>query len=776
MTSYMGPMAPPQAAQPQPQALDIRTMPNQRANFKNFMKQRSAIMPMQPQPQPQPMMPLMQQQPVRLAMGGGVDIFDPMYSSPMMAPSAPTGFEGGGGVPPRRTEIRGQDHMLSYITPDEAGILKALGGSGEAGPMGIPSYAEDDGDEDPDSSFDGGFGSDSDDVGGGFGGGDSTDDGSGGGDDSGFMGGDQGGYDRIADAINEQQRAEEQAQAVRDIQLISANDPANDIFAPIDIFAPTRVPTPPAIDEFASPDLPLDTRTVQQRVSDLIDDAARSSDRSIASTSGQGVTPEVQNLLGLEINDLLAQDISSKGGKVDVNPQTGQVIASSYPTAQQPMTFVPDSIKNKIEDAKMDVLGDTKTIDEGDLRLNPGLNDELFGDTKTIDEGDIRLNPSLRENPVSIYDRNPNYEESVGGNINTTALPDGSSLLDYRGLTTDLLQQSVTPPDPLSDAVSRAQQVAQQGGIPSITLPDTVFDVDTRSDMERALAESARSKGIMDAFQDQYNKDAAAARAQPNMVDAETDMEQRVLTDPNRSGYTNDLPDRLKTFTRPDGVTVSRNLGGLTEAQRASQPFYMDLAQMAGDKPYGYEIKDGEIVGSVGSGIGLLGPLTRGLQNLIGGPPQTTEDLLKRGVYTGLTDISGPPEPENDFIPRVKAPNDPCPTGYSLVNGVCTPIDESKTVDNSLGSTNTASPYIAPPVVVASNRQQNIPSMQGPVGYGINTVGQFAPSVASNASFFQQMLNQQGQRAPLRLQEGGSVTSSLDQAADNFLKALQPVA
>jgi len=50
------------------------------------------------------------------------------------------GFEDGGSVPPRRTEIGGNDHMLSYITPDEADILQALGGSGEAGPMGIPSF------------------------------------------------------------------------------------------------------------------------------------------------------------------------------------------------------------------------------------------------------------------------------------------------------------------------------------------------------------------------------------------------------------------------------------------------------------------------------------------------------------------------------------------------------------------------------------------------------------------------------------------------------------
>jgi hypothetical protein len=47
--------------------------------------------------------------------------------------------------PPRRVDIRGQDHMLSYITPEEADILMFLGGSGEAGPMGIPAFRADPG-------------------------------------------------------------------------------------------------------------------------------------------------------------------------------------------------------------------------------------------------------------------------------------------------------------------------------------------------------------------------------------------------------------------------------------------------------------------------------------------------------------------------------------------------------------------------------------------------------------------------------------------------------
>ena len=93
-------------------------------------------------------------------------------------------------MPPRNTKIRGQDHLLAYITPEEAALLKARGGSGEAGPMGIPAffdvgegmggYGSGDADDatggagDPDAGIGGGGGAPG-------GGGRSSDDGDGGG-------------------------------------------------------------------------------------------------------------------------------------------------------------------------------------------------------------------------------------------------------------------------------------------------------------------------------------------------------------------------------------------------------------------------------------------------------------------------------------------------------------------------------------------------------------------------------------------------------------------
>ena len=43
-------------------------------------------------------------------------------------------------MPPRNTTIRGQDHLLAYITPEEAQLLMDNGGAGKAGPMGIPAF------------------------------------------------------------------------------------------------------------------------------------------------------------------------------------------------------------------------------------------------------------------------------------------------------------------------------------------------------------------------------------------------------------------------------------------------------------------------------------------------------------------------------------------------------------------------------------------------------------------------------------------------------------
>ncbi len=78
MANFMGPMAPPQAAQPQPQALDVRTNPAQRAQFKSFMSSMSApvmpttapVAPMLPAPNPMDQIDIFD--PVQTMASGGV--------------------------------------------------------------------------------------------------------------------------------------------------------------------------------------------------------------------------------------------------------------------------------------------------------------------------------------------------------------------------------------------------------------------------------------------------------------------------------------------------------------------------------------------------------------------------------------------------------------------------------------------------------------------------------------------------------------------------------
>lgn len=122
-------MAPPPAAPANPTAVNFQSDPSMRAQFKGFMSglsaQRSAPMqaPMQsPMSAPLPMPAPMQ----------NVDIFQPQPMQMQM-----------GGAVPRQTMMGGMPHMLSYITPGEAAALSAMGGTGQPGPGGVPSFVYD---------------------------------------------------------------------------------------------------------------------------------------------------------------------------------------------------------------------------------------------------------------------------------------------------------------------------------------------------------------------------------------------------------------------------------------------------------------------------------------------------------------------------------------------------------------------------------------------------------------------------------------------------------
>lgn len=125
----LGGFMPTPASPSQPPQVKLDTTAASRGTFNNFLRNMGGA-----STPPSMMAPSMGAiNPLQIAPAfSDIDIFNPPMQ--MMAD--------GGNVPPRRTEIMGQDHMLSYITPEEGGILKALGGAGKPGPMGIPAFYE----------------------------------------------------------------------------------------------------------------------------------------------------------------------------------------------------------------------------------------------------------------------------------------------------------------------------------------------------------------------------------------------------------------------------------------------------------------------------------------------------------------------------------------------------------------------------------------------------------------------------------------------------------
>mgnify|MGYP003642098288 FL=1 len=143
------------------------------------------------------------------------------------------------------------------------------------------------------------------------------------------------------------------------------------------------------------------------------------------------------------------------------------------------------------------------------------------------------------------------------------------------------------------------------------------------------------------------------------------------------------LPRGLQTFTNNRGITATTNLAGTTQAQRDNMPGYMNPEKdglqdtIFGnplDTAYGYELnRQGDVTGVVGRpmGGGLMGAGAELLTNAIMGPPETVEDLLNRSVYTGFGEGSQIGMDDGGGDSPTKAPTDPCPAGYQMVNGAC---------------------------------------------------------------------------------------------------------
>jgi len=152
LAGFPPPPVKPPMAQPQQQGSNA---PRRRrfGDSLEGMLSRNMFAPQQPRPLPMPQRPP-QMMPRQQMVAPG---------TPMMRTPTPRPMQMGGAVP-RQTTIAGQPHGLAYINQDEEALLRSFGGSGIAGPGGIPSYPPQGvtsfgGASDAPSSFDSGYSS-----------------------------------------------------------------------------------------------------------------------------------------------------------------------------------------------------------------------------------------------------------------------------------------------------------------------------------------------------------------------------------------------------------------------------------------------------------------------------------------------------------------------------------------------------------------------------------------------------------------------------------------
>ena len=129
----LGGFMPTPAAPAQPPSVKLDTTAVSRGNFNTFLKNMNGATSLNP---PSMAPSVGAPTPLMAPTMSDIDIFNPDMQM----------MREGGNVAPRRTNIMGEPHMLAYITPQEGGILRALGGSGTPGPMGIPQFGFGDGD------------------------------------------------------------------------------------------------------------------------------------------------------------------------------------------------------------------------------------------------------------------------------------------------------------------------------------------------------------------------------------------------------------------------------------------------------------------------------------------------------------------------------------------------------------------------------------------------------------------------------------------------------
>ena len=246
----------------------------------------------------------------------------------------------------------------------------------------------------------------------------------------------------------------------------------------------------------------------------------------------------------------------------------------------------------------------------------------------------------------------------------------------------------------------------------------------------------------------------------------------------------------MLSYITPDEADILKSLGGSGNPGPMGIPQFGDDGGDAEDHADFYQVNVGQGPDATSKRI-YIGSEQDTYENrmrdagtmptrMTGGrpvPQAANRDEYLRQYERDLAALQGRPDPYPDPVPDpvvpdpvVEAPAPPDPNAYNPIMDVVVPSTRLQDF-----------PASAPPSVIG----QPVPmQLQGPVGYGSPIAGQGPGNINpllsgginplySNALNFQNMLNQP---FPLKLQQGGAVSSNLDMAADNFLKALMPAA
>ena len=511
--------------------------------------------------------------------------------------STPYTFEDGGSVPPRRTDIRGQDHMLSYITPDEADILQALGGSGEAGPMGIPAYIPDDGNR--------GSGNDTSNAPSGPSGGSS------GGNDGGSDADEEGDASQVGDMFDSYESdsdADEEGDAIKEQavidQIVSDNEERQRQVDQLVIddarqdFINRRSPPPPQvqaeIDQLKSN--PANLGAAGQLLAEIR--GAPATDTGIASVNtgvAKGASP-TNNLLG---GNLLG-DLDSYKGAMDrraaersMNPADFE---AQYGVAPRGVTGnvlseTPSiGIMTPSDDLNTDNMNFVNTPPNDLVDIGAaGLGVDVPTSTTTPAQNTLGMEDEYLDEDIAA-----GFGQYVGG-------PGGGP--GSSGLSTFASRQK------------RANDYAKEMG----------YDLTDQSTMKRG-AERGFS-GITDEQRADLEKRAAESIFGDSFLNNPRKIND-ILSNVDKN---NNLTRATGIYTNPDGTV--RGVTSLPDPDGLMQ-----------------------------SGVNLLGGF---IPDFIGETyTGTGANPFNRGEDPGGSGGDGPDQP-------VKAANDPCPAGYQMVNGAC---------------------------------------------------------------------------------------------------------